>query len=149
MAKKKMVSKGKATNGKQTAAKTGPKKKSAKSATGSRASGTKRGKKSSPTPAKPTQAPAKEASAAKAKTASQITSGKLSALDAAVRVLNERGKPMQVKPLVQAMIEKGYWASSGKTPWATLHAAICREVSKKGKESRFKKVGRGQFTVNG
>jgi len=71
-----------------------------------------------------------------------------SALDAAARVLKETGKPMRSKELVEAMAAKGYWSSpKGKTPDATLTAAILREIGKKGAESRFKKVDRGQFAL--
>jgi hypothetical protein len=42
---------------------------------------------------------------------------------------------------------EGLWKSpGGQTPWATLHAAIAREITKKGKESRFRKAQRGKFT---
>jgi len=44
--------------------------------------------------------------------------------------------------------EKGYWKSGGKTPHATVYSAMIREVAAKGKDSRFKKVDRGRFTVN-
>ena len=43
---------------------------------------------------------------------------------------------------------KGYWQSAGgKTPANTLHAAIAKEIRTKGKASRFRKVGRGQFAL--
>ena len=74
---------------------------------------------------------------------------KPSGLDAAARVLAESGEPMGVKEIVEAAFEKGYWTSGGKTPWATVYSAIIREVATKGKDSRFKKVDRGRFTVNG
>jgi hypothetical protein len=71
---------------------------------------------------------------------------KVSALDAAARVLAEEGKPMNCKELIEAMAAKGYWASpSGQTPAATLYSAILRELEKKGAESRFKKTERGLF----
>ena len=37
--------------------------------------------------------------------------------------------------------------TSGKTPSATLYAAIIREISKKGKDARFAKVDRGRFQL--
>jgi hypothetical protein len=40
------------------------------------------------------------------------------------------------------------WTTKGKTPAATLYAAILREIQKKGSEARFKKVDRGQFALN-
>ena len=73
-------------------------------------------------------------------------SKKLSALDAAAKVLNETGQPMSCKELIEAMATKGYWSSpGGKTPSATLYSGITKEITTKGKESRFKKTDRGRF----
>src|SRR5271166_1299010 len=75
-------------------------------------------------------------------------SGKLSALDAAARVLREEGLAMNCKALIETMAAKGYWKSpGGKTPASTLYAALLKEVTTKGKESRFAKVARGQFAL--
>jgi hypothetical protein len=71
---------------------------------------------------------------------------KLSAIDAAAKVLGETGQPMRCPEMIEAMAKKRYWKSpSGKTPAATLYAAILKEITTKGKESRFVKVDRGQF----
>ena len=73
-------------------------------------------------------------------------SKKLSALDAAAQVLAESGQPMNCKEMIEAMAKKGYWSSpGGKTPASTLYSAITKEISTKGKESRFKKTDRGRF----
>jgi hypothetical protein len=75
---------------------------------------------------------------------------KYSALDAAARVLGETGQGMNSKELVEAMTAKRYWTSpGGKTPHATLHAAISREIKVKGADSRFAKAGPGKFTASG
>jgi len=90
----------------------------------------------------------KKARAAKAATSAGPKSGKLSALDAAARVLGEEGRSMNCKELIETMAAKGYWKSpAGKTPASTLYAALLKEVTTKGKESRFAKVDRGQFTL--
>src|SRR5262249_41370407 len=74
------------------------------------------------------------------------TAPKLSALDAAAKVLGENGKPMSCKEMIEAMAAKGYWSSpGGKTPASTLYSAILKEISTKGKESRFQKTDRGRF----
>lgn len=83
------------------------------------------------------------------KPAARKNSGKLSQLEAAVKVLGENGQAMTCKEMIEAMAAKGYWKSpGGKTPWATLHASITREIAKKGNESRFRKVERGKFALN-
>lgn len=71
--------------------------------------------------------------------------GKLSILDAAARVLKESGEPMKCKQMIDKMIAAKYWQTSGKTPAATLSSALQREITTKGKESRFRKTDRGLF----
>ena len=74
---------------------------------------------------------------------------KLSALDAAAKVLAEEGRPMSCQELIDAMAAKGCWTSpGGKTPAATLYSAILRELTK-GSASRFVKTERGKFTRQG
>lgn len=74
---------------------------------------------------------------------------RLSAIDAAAAVLAESKAPMNALDLVKTMAAKKLWTSpGGKTPHATLYAAIHREIFKKGKAARFKKVDRGLFTFN-
>jgi hypothetical protein len=74
---------------------------------------------------------------------------KLSALDAAAKVLAETGTAMTCQELIAAMASKGYWASpGGKTPQATLYSAIIREIAVKGANSRFQKTDRGKFSRN-
>jgi short subunit dehydrogenase-like uncharacterized protein len=73
---------------------------------------------------------------------------KMSALDAAARVLGETKAAMTSKELIDAMSAKGYWTSpGGKTPWATLYAAMLRELANKGSDARFKKTERGKFAL--
>ncbi len=74
---------------------------------------------------------------------------RLSALDAAAQVLARAGRPMRAKELVAAMAEQGLWTSpGGKTPEATLYAAMMREARKRGDVARFRKADRGQFEFN-
>ena len=92
------------------------------------------------------KAPAKKTDAKPV--APQNTDGKLSALDAAAKVLAESGEPMTSKEMIDAMAAKGYWTSpGGKTPQATLYAAILREIQTKGGEARFQKTERGHFAL--
>jgi hypothetical protein len=72
---------------------------------------------------------------------------KLSALDAAAKVLAEAGQAMTCQEMIAAMAEKGYWTSpGGKTPQATLYSAMLREITTKGANSRFQKTERGKFS---
>ncbi len=74
---------------------------------------------------------------------------RLSALDAAATVLRKSATPMRATELITAMAEQGLWSSpKGKTPHATLYAAMCREINAKGSDARFTKVDRGQFAFN-
>jgi hypothetical protein len=70
-----------------------------------------------------------------------------SGLDAAARVLREAGQPMNCGEVVKTALEKGYWKTGGKTPAATVYAAIVREIASKGAESRFRKTDRGMFEL--
>jgi hypothetical protein len=55
---------------------------------------------------------------------------------------------MRVKDLIAAMAKKGLWESkAGKTPEATLYAAMIREVRDKGVDSRFERKDRGLFAA--
>lgn len=100
------------------------------------------------------KAPAKKTTKTATKAATKTTTraaksdGKLSQLDAAVKVLGEAGTPMTTKAMIEAMATKGYWTSpGGATPAQTLYSAILREMQKKGAGARFTKVDRGQFTL--
>ncbi len=97
--------------------------------------------------AKPS-APAKAAAPTKTPKAPKAD-GKLSQLDAAVKVLTDSGTPMTTKAMIEAMAAKGYWTSpGGATPAQTLYSAILRELQKKGAEARLVKADRGQFMLN-
>lgn len=97
-----------------------------KSSTGGKVTATRKPTKKAEAPAKPRR-----------------TSG----LDAAAQVLTEAGGTMGSREIVDVMLAKGLWKTSGKTPHATIYAAIIREIQKKGSQSRFEKVARGKFTL--
>ncbi|NOT00453.1 MAG: hypothetical protein HOP29_07475 [Phycisphaerales bacterium] len=86
----------------------------------------------------------------KIKTATGQKPKRVSALDAAAQVLKSAGKPMRAQDLIAEMAAKGLWTSpNGKTPHATLYAAMMREANTKGKDARFTKTDRGLFAFNG
>ncbi len=71
---------------------------------------------------------------------------KMGALDAAAIVLADAGKPMRSRELIAEMAKRGLWTSpGGKTPEATLYAAILREIGAKGAAARFARAGKGEF----
>jgi hypothetical protein len=83
-------------------------------------------------------------------TASTNGSKKLSAIDAAAKVLTDSKEPLNCKELVEAMAARKLWTSpGGKTPHATVYSAILREINTKGKDARFNKTERGKFAPNG
>jgi len=89
---------------------------------------------------------------AKAKATAKVAEKpkRVTALDAAARVLAEEGKPMSCGELIEAMAAKRYWTSpGGRTPASTLYASIFQEIKSKGKDSRFRKTERGKFAATG
>ena len=72
---------------------------------------------------------------------------RISGLDLAAKVLAEAKEPLQAKAIAERAIAAG-WQTTGKTPRATLYAAMIREIVKKGKASRFIKTDRWLFTAN-
>ncbi|MBS0190543.1 MAG: winged helix-turn-helix domain-containing protein [Planctomycetes bacterium] len=80
------------------------------------------------------------------KPAKEAKPKRVSALDAAAQVLAASEVPMRAKEMIAAMEAKGLWTSpGGKTPEATLYAAIIREIAAKGTAARFKKHEHGVF----
>ena len=94
--------------------------------------------------AKPPAKPAKRRAAAQAKAAEPKA---LSGLDAAAQVLREASEPMNAQDLIARILERGLWKTEGKTPAATIYAAMIREIKAKGPTSRFQKVERGRFAA--
>ena len=92
-----------------------------------------------------------KATTAKKPAATKTTDKKMSQIDAALAVLKKARKPMSCKEMVEAMATAKLWTSpGGKTPDATLYAAILRDL-RKGTDARFKKAARsnarwGRFT---
>lgn len=134
----------KKTTTKKTARKATPKKATPKKA--------RAGKPARANPAA-TGAKAKPKAGTKAKPASNATRAKdavkpkrLSGLDLAAKVLAEAKEPLQAKAIAERAIAAG-WKTNGKTPHATLYAAMIREIAKKGKDSRFVKTDRGLFAA--
>ena len=74
----------------------------------------------------------------------------LSAINAAAIVLDKAGTPLTTSEMITQMTDQGLWTSpGGKTPAATLYAAILREIGVKLEKSRFVKTQRGKFGLVG
>ncbi len=92
----------------------------------------------------------KPATPARGKTPS---SKRLSALDAAAQVLADLSKAesregITAPDLIERMAKAKLWTSpGGKTPAATLYAAMIREITGKGSASRFVRVSPGRFAA--
>lgn len=91
---------------------------------------------------------------AKASTPKPTKPKRLSALDAAAKVLADSDRPLRAIDMIEVMHAEGLWTSpGGKTPAATLYAAITREIAAKGSASRFAKAdtsvdgSRGRFVA--
>jgi hypothetical protein len=95
----------------------------------------------------PASTPAQPKRQRKPKAPAEPKEKKVSALDAAARVLAEAGQAMTTKEMIGVMAAKGYWSSpGGQTPDATLYSAILREIATKGDRARFVKAAPGRFT---
>jgi hypothetical protein len=82
------------------------------------------------------------------KPAKETKPKRVSALDAAEQVVAGAKVPMRAKEMIAEMEAKGLWKSpGGKTPEATLYAAIIREIATKGDKARFKKHDKGVFVA--
>lgn len=86
-----------------------------------------------------------EANASKPGKSPKQATTRLSGLEAALQVLGEVRKAMTCDEIVTAILKRGLWKTDGKTPAATLNAAIHREIKTKGRAARFAKASRGKF----
>jgi len=94
------------------------------------------------------KAPAKGGKTKTPRVAKPPKEKRMSGLDAAAKVLVESKEPLTAQDIVKAMETKGFWKSpGGKTPHATIYAAMVREIKEKGKDARFKKVDLGMFAA--
>jgi len=98
------------------------------------------------TGAKPAKDAAKAEKPAKAKRG-EPKPKRPSGLDAAAKVLAEARGPLNTAEMVKRMLEHGLWKTGGKTPAATIYAAIIREIAIKGDKARFRKTERGKFEL--
>lgn len=70
----------------------------------------------------------------------------MSSLAAALLVLRTAGQPLSSNAIAHEALAMGWWRSRGRTPGATLSAAIQRDLRKKGTSSLFRRAERGRYT---
>jgi hypothetical protein len=97
---------------------------------------------------KPDGDPTRKPAAAKSE-AKDNADKRMSCLDAAAKVLDEAGEPMNTMDMFNAMVTAEYWSSDKATPQNTIYAAILREIANKGEASRFRRAEqRGKFELS-
>lgn len=72
----------------------------------------------------------------------------MSALSAAEQIIREAGCPLTCREISRLALERGYWSSTGKTPWATVAAQLYTDIRKRGAASRFIQTGPETFALN-
>jgi restriction system protein len=72
----------------------------------------------------------------------------VNALDAAAAILQEAGGPMRVKAITSAILERGLWETTGKTPAATVESRLAMDIKGKGAHSRFVRTAPGTYGLN-
>ncbi|MEP6670197.1 MAG: HTH domain-containing protein [Chthoniobacter sp.] len=73
----------------------------------------------------------------------------MSALSAAERVLREEGSAMKCREICRLALDRKYWQSNGKTPWATMGAQLYSHIRTRGAAARFVQQGPETFALNG
>ena len=64
---------------------------------------------------------------------------------AAIRILTESGKPLDVQTITKNALRQGYLASRGKTPSATMGAQLYVDVKRRKDRSVFVQLGKNLF----
>lgn len=72
----------------------------------------------------------------------------ISALDAALKVLQDEGKPLHYQEITRRVLSAGLWKTAGKTPAATINAQLATNIKRNGLASAFRRAGRGIFALN-
>jgi restriction endonuclease Mrr len=71
---------------------------------------------------------------------------RMSFKDAAVEILRKANEPLSAIEIASRATQEGLIQTEGKTPEATMAAQLYVDINKN-KDSRFKKVGRGRFSL--
>lgn len=68
-------------------------------------------------------------------------------LDAIETVLARAGEPLRIQEITRRMLETRPWHTEGKTPLATVGAALAIDIKNRGGTSRFQRTKRGSFAL--
>ena len=68
-------------------------------------------------------------------------------LDAAEKVLLERGVPMPIDRVAEIVLNSKLWSSTGKTPKVSICACIYADMKRNGVKSRFVKLRAGTIDL--
>lgn len=72
----------------------------------------------------------------------------MTALEAALKVLQEYGKPLHYREITRRILVGKLWQCTGKTPEATINAQLAVSIKRNGQASAFRRAGRGIFALN-
>lgn len=67
--------------------------------------------------------------------------------EAAIRVLQEAGEPLRSREITNRILKAKLWESDGKTPEATVNAALAVDIKRHGDRSSFVRVSPGVFAL--
>ena len=69
-------------------------------------------------------------------------------LEGARLILEQNAEPMSAQQITEQLLSRGLWSTNGKTPCATVSAALYVDIKKLGTKSSFVKAGKGTFALN-
>jgi hypothetical protein len=72
----------------------------------------------------------------------------MNSLDAAYRVLEEAGRPLNYREITRRMLKKGLWHTTGRTPDYTISRDLSQEIERRGASSRFVRVRAGLYGLS-
>jgi hypothetical protein len=67
--------------------------------------------------------------------------------DAAYKILWAADEPLHYREVTKRIEKQGLWSSRGKTPAATVDRDMSEEINRRGKNSRFCRVGHGVYAI--
>jgi hypothetical protein len=71
----------------------------------------------------------------------------MNVLRAAEIALKDANAPLHYKEITQRMIDRGLWQNDGKTPDATVNAAIAVDIKYNGTHSLFQRADKGVYVL--